>query len=143
MLIGQYTHNFDDKKRVSLPAKFRKEIGKNVVVSRGLDGCLWLFTVKGWQEIAGKISGMGFSEDKRKFNQFLLAGATEVEVDSNGRILIPEYLRDFAQVNDKVIFAGVYNRIEIWNETAWQKKQKEILEEANGLAEKLSEMGAL
>ncbi len=143
MLIGQYTHNFDDKKRVSLPAKFRKEVGKQVVVSRGLDGCLWLYTVKGWQEIASKISGMGFSEDKRKFNQFLLAGANEIEVDGNGRILIPEYLRDFAGISDKVLFAGVYNHIEIWNESKWNKKQEEILVEANNLAEKLSDIGAL
>src|SRR5262245_5893370 len=97
MLIGEYTHTVDDKKRISLPMRFRKEIGRRVVVTHGLDNCLFLYPLKEWQKISEKLGSLGMGQaDTRGFNRFMLAGAVEIEVDSIGRILIPEFLREFA-----------------------------------------------
>ncbi len=144
MLIGEYTHSIDDKNRISLPVKFRKEVGKKLVATHGLDNCLFLYPVKEWQKIAEKLGGLGFGQaDTRSFNRFLLAGAVEIDVDTIGRILIPDFLRDFAGLKGKVVFAGVHNRIEIWNEKKWTDYKKKIEMEADKLAEKLGEIGAV
>lgn len=144
MLIGEYTHNFDDKNRVSVPSKFRKEIGKKIVVTHGLDNCLFLYPVKEWQKISSKLGEMNMlSADTRSFNRFMLAGASEIDVDANGRVLIPEHLRTFAQIKEKVVFAGVHNRVELWNEGAWNEYKDKVVKQADALAEKLSGIGAL
>lgn len=144
MLIGEYTHNFDDKNRVSVPSKFRKEIGKKIVVTRGLDNCLFLYPVKEWQKISSKIGEMNMlAADSRSFNRFMLAGASEIDVDANGRVLIPEHLRNFAEIKEKVVFAGVHNRVELWNEGAWNEYKDKVVKQADALAEKLSGIGAL
>lgn len=144
MLIGEYTHTIDDKKRISLPIKFRKELGKKIVVTHGLDNCLFVYTLKEWQKISEKISELGMGQaDKRGFNRFMLAGATLVDVDSIGRILIPEYLRDFAEVKEKVVFTGVYSRVEIWNEKRWIEYKQKVIKNADMMAEKLGDIGAI
>jgi len=144
MLIGEYKHTLDDKKRISLPSKFRKELGKKVVVTHGLDGCLFIYSLKEWQAISERLGGLGMGQaDTRGFNRFMLAGAAEVNVDSVGRILIPEHLRDFASVKTKVVFAGVYNRIEVWNEKAWESYKQQVVKNADKMAEKLGDIGAL
>ena len=143
MLIGEYTHNFDDKNRVSVPSKFRKEIGKKIVVTRGLDNCLFMYTLAEWKKIAGKMGEMSMlGADMRGFNRFMLAGASEIDVDAIGRVLIPEYLRDFAKIKEKVVFAGVHNRVELWNENAWKEYKVKVVKEADALAEKLGQAGA-
>jgi MraZ protein len=142
MLIGEYTHTLDSKKRTSLPSKFRKEIGRKVVITPGLDGCLFMYPASNWQKIAEKLAGLGTAQaDRRSFNRFMLAGAVEVEVDSVGRVLIPDHLRDFAHLEDKIIFTGVYNRVEIWNSSEWSKYKKKVESQADDLAEKLGEVG--
>src|ERR1035437_5451755 len=120
MLIGEYTHTIDDKNRISLPAKFRTEMGKKIVVTPGLDQCLWVFTHKEWQKIEEKLnqSSLGQS-DNRGFNRFMFSSAVEAEVDSIGRILIPDFLRDRANLKNKVVVIGVSSRVEIWNEKTW------------------------
>ncbi len=144
MLIGEFKHTLDDKKRISLPSKFRKEVGRKVVVTRGLDGCLFMYPIKEWQEISKKIGELGMGQaDRRGFNRFMLAGASEIDVDSVGRILIPEHLRQFAKVTSKVIFAGVYNRIEVWNEESWESYKEKVVKGADDMAEKLGDVGAL
>ena len=144
MLIGEYTHTQDEKKRISLPIKFRKEMGKSVVITQGLDSCLFIYSAKEWQKISEKLGSLSFGQaGSRGLNRFMLAGASEVEVDSIGRILIPEYLRDFAKLSGKVVFAGIYNRVEVWNEASWNDYKKAIRTEANDLAEKLGEIGAI
>lgn len=141
MLIGEYTHTLDEKKRISLPSKFRKEIGNKVVITNGLDNCLFIYPMKEWEKIFQKFGELGIGQaDTRGFNRFMLAGAVEVEVDSNGRILIPDFLKDFAEIKSKVVFTGVYNRIEVWNEKTWNDYKKRIQKQADGLAEKLGEM---
>jgi len=144
MLIGEYTHTLDSKKRVSLPSKFRQQMGRKVVITHGLDNCLFLYTQKEWKEISTKISQLGLAQsDSRGFNRFILAGAVEIEVDSAGRILIPDFLCVFGQLEDKVVFAGVYSRVEIWNEKRWQAYKKQIEKQADSMAEKLGEAGML
>ncbi len=141
MLIGEYRHTVDDKKRISLPAKFRKELGKKVVVTRGLDNCLFLFPHKAWVENAKEMAKLGWRADARGFTRFMFSGASEIEVDSIGRILIPEYLKGFAGLKNTVIFAGVHDRIEIWEEKRWDTYKEKIESQADMMAEKLGTMG--
>lgn len=144
MLIGEYIHSVDDKNRVSLPSKFRKEIGKKVVITRGLDNCLFLYPLNQWEKISGKLAELGMAQaDKRGLNRFLLAGASEVDVDSNGRILVPDYLKQFANLSTKVVFAGVYDRVELWNDTRWETYKKTIEKQADMFAEKLGDVNSL
>lgn len=141
MIIGEYTHSLDEKKRISLPAKFRKEIGKKVVITRGLDSCLYLYPVKQWQRIVGEVEELGIGgRDKRKLNRYFIGGAQEIDVDSIGRILIPEHLRKFADLKGKVVFLGLTNRVEVWSEKRWETEQQHIEKDADQTAEKLSEL---
>jgi MraZ protein len=144
MLIGEYKHTLDDKKRISLPIKFRKQIGKKIVVTHGLDQCLFAYSMEEWKKISKKIGELGMGQaDSRGFNRFMLAGASEVSVDSVGRILIPEHLREFAKVKSKVVFTGVYNRIEIWDDKSWTEYKAKVVKGADTMAEKLGDVGAL
>lgn len=144
MLIGEFRHTLDDKKRISLPAKFRKEIGKTLVVTRGLDGCLFIYSHKEWKTISGQLGSLGMGQAAmRGLNRHMLAGAAEVQVDAVGRMLIPEHLRQFAGITSKVVFAGLYNRIEVWDETTWERYTTAIEKQADQLAERLGEIGAL
>lgn len=144
MLIGEYTHTQDEKKRLSLPSKFRKEIGKTVVITHGLDNCLFLFSMKEWNKIATKLASLSMGQsDSRGFNRIMLAGAVEVDVDSIGRILIPEFLRAHANLSQRVVFAGVHSRVEVWNEDLWKEYKTKVLSKADQLAEKLGEIGVI
>lgn len=144
MLIGEYKHTLDEKKRISIPSKFRTELGKRIVITKGLDNCLSLYSIKDWNKIAAQVGGLGFTQaDARNLNRFLLASAHEVSIDSVGRILIPENLCSFANIKTKVVFAGIYNRVEIWDESAWEEFNAKISKSADQIAEKLGEIGAI
>ena len=144
MLIGEYTHSLDPKKRLSLPVKFRKVIGKKVVMTKGLENCLFVYSESEWKKISQKLSELPFGQaDSRGFGRFMFSGAIEVEVDSAGRILIPDFLRTFARLTNKVVVAGVHSRIEIWNERSWNEYKSRIEKQADSLAEKLGEIGML
>ena len=144
MLLGEYTHILDDKSRLSLPVKFRKELGKRVVVTHGLDHCLFVYPQKAWEAVAKKLSGLSIGQaDSRGFNRFLLAGAVEAEFDQAGRILLPEYLRVFANIKNRAAVIGVGDRLEIWNEKAWADYKASVEGAADRMAEKLAELGAL
>lgn len=142
MFIGEYTHTVDEKKRISLPGRFKKDLGKKVVVTRGLDSCLLLYPLKSWESIASKLGSLPMGQkDKRDIGRFMLSGAQEVEVDSIGRILVPEFLRNYAGLKGKVIFAGIFDRIEIWNDKKWAEYSARIEKQADTVAEKLGDMG--
>jgi MraZ protein len=144
MLIGQYTHSIDNKKRLSLPVKFRKILSDKVIMTRGLDSCVFLYTLGEWEKIAEKMASSSVgSRESRDMNRFFLSGAVEVDVDSSGRVLVPDYLKEFAKLDSKVVLAGLYSRIEIWDETQWEKKQKEVSKNADDLAAKLQEIGMI
>src|SRR3954468_9790999 len=141
MLIGEYRHTIDDKKRLSLPAKFRRETGKKVIITSGLDSCLFIFTVKSWEEITKRLSSSDssmLSADVRSFNRYLLGGAVEIDVDSLGRMLIPEFLVNRAKLGKNVVIVGVRERAEIWDEVRWDAYRAEIEGKANDLSEKLA-----
>ncbi len=144
MLIGQYIHQLDPKKRLSLPARWRSEIGDKLVITSGLDKSLYIYTMGEWSEIADKLFDMGFAtEEARSFTRFMLANAYEVELDSAGRILIPESLKKFASLNASVVLLGMHRRIELWSEEVWEVYSQKAEVEAETVANKLGELGIL
>jgi len=144
MLIGEYIHALDDKRRVSLPAKFRKEVGKKIVITHGLDNCLFVYPMKQWEKISEKLGELSVGQaDTRGFNRFMLAGAVDTDVDSMGRVLIPDFLKEFANLKGKVALLGVHDRIEIWNDKSWNEYKGRIEKQADALAEKLGEIGVI
>ena len=142
MFIGEYNHNLDNKGRIAVPVKFRDDLKKGAVVTKGLDGCLFLYTMSEWKILAEKLSKLPISQSNtRAFARLMLAGAMDVQVDKQGRIILPDYLRKYATLKKKVIINGLYNRLEIWDENNWEK-YKEITEKESGdIAEKLGELG--
>ena len=144
MFIGEYTHTTDDKNRVTLPSRFKKELGGKVVLTRGLDNCLFLFPYKVWEAISKNTAELGMMQaDTRGFTRFLFSGASEINLDSAGRILIPDFLKEFADLKGSVVFAGVHDRIEIWNEKRWSAYKKKIESEVDMMAEKLGSVGMI
>ncbi len=144
MLIGEYLHTLDPKKRLSLPSKFREKLGKKIVVTRGLDRCLFIYPLKEWQKISEKLGELSIGQaESRGFNRFMLSGAIETEVDSLGRILIPDFLKDFAGLKSKVVLTGVQNRVEAWDEKSWEEYKSRVEKEADVVAQKLGEIGAI
>jgi MraZ protein len=144
MFIGEYRHTLDAKNRISLPAKFRKELGVSVIITRGLDRCLYVYTKASWKKEAERISAYSSGNAAgRGLARLQLAGASEAEVDSAGRILIPDYLKTFAGLSVKSVIAGVSNRVEIWDEQAWETYTKNIERDADQFAEKLGDAAKL
>ncbi len=144
MLIGEYQHTLDPKKRLSLPAKFRSEVGPKVVVTRGLDQCLFLFSQSSWAQIAAKLESLPMGQtDTRGIARFILAGAVEIEVDSAGRILIPDFLKEFAGLGVEVVLTGVADRVEIWNKKTWSTYKARIEKGAEAMAQTLGDVGIL
>jgi MraZ protein len=138
MFLGEYLHTFDTKNRVSLPAKFRKGLGRAVIITRGLDRCIYVYSRKEWEKearrYAAQTSGNAAS---RGLARLFLAGSFEAEVDGAGRILVPENLKSFAGIAVKAVIAGVADRVEIWEEDAWKKYTASIERDADQFAERL------
>ncbi|KKQ40279.1 MAG: Protein MraZ [Candidatus Magasanikbacteria bacterium GW2011_GWA2_37_8] len=142
MFIGEYQHNLDDKGRLAIPAKFRFELKKGAVVTRGLDNCLFLYTKKEWEKLAEKLAALPISQaNSRAFARLMLAGAMDVEIDKQGRAILPEYLRIFAGLKKNVVVAGLYSRIEIWDTDKWQSYKTQTETNSNEIAEKMAELG--
>ena len=141
MLIGEYIHTIDAKNRVSLPAKFRKEMGQKIIITAGLDSCLFIFTTKEWEKVSNRLSSSAadlsfLSADQRTFNRNMFGQASDV--DNIGRILIPDYLKEKIKIAGKVALIGVQDRVEVWNDKVWLGFKKTMEKQAEGLAEKLS-----
>jgi MraZ protein len=120
------------------------QLGKKMVMTRGLDNCLFVYPRGSWEKVAAKLQELSFAQaDTRGFNRFILSGAAEVEVDSAGRILIPDHQKEFAGLDREVVFAGVSDRVEIWNAAKWNEYKARIEKQADAMAEKLGEIGAL
>lgn len=140
MFIGEYLHTLDPKNRVSLPAKFRKDLGRAVVMTRGLDKCLFVYPKKAWaKEAESRAVHAGGTAAARGLARLFLAGAMEAEIDSAGRVLIPDYLKTFAGISGKAVVVGVAGRVEIWDESAWKKYTESIERDADAFAEKLGD----
>lgn len=142
MFIGEYNHSVDAKNRLALPSKFRKDLGKTVVVTRGLDKCLFVYPMKAWKELAQKLGTMPIGEaDTRSFVRLMLAGATDVSSDAQGRVLIPDYLKDYANIKKDVVVAGLFNRLEIWDEKKWNTYKTAAEKNTDEIAENLGKLG--
>lgn len=142
MFIGEYSHSVDEKKRLAVPSRFRAELKNKAVVTRGLDKCLFVYTMKAWEELAGKLGTLPVGEaDTRSFTRLMLAGAVDVDVDKQGRILIPDYLKEYAGLAKNVVIAGLYNRLEIWDEKKWNEYKKKAEKNSDEIAEQLGKLG--
>jgi MraZ protein len=142
MFIGQYNHSIDEKGRMNMPVKFRREVSEGVVVTRGLDHCLFVYPKSEWQHMAEKLAKLPITQkSSRAFARLMLAGAFDAELDSQGRIMIPEHLREYAGVKKHVIVAGLYNRVEIWDEDAWKGYQAKTEQASDEIAEGMGELG--
>ena len=143
MLIGEYRHTIDAKKRIAIPVKFRKELGARAVLTRGLDACLFLYPLSVWETIAAKLGELPMGQaGTRGFVRLLLSGAHEVDLDKLGRILVPEHLRTAAGLEKQVVLTGVFNRVEIWDAKAWDAYRAKSEANAAENAERLGEIGA-
>ena len=141
MLIGQYQHTIDSKKRLALPVKFRGELGSNVIVTKGVENCLVIYTEKEWEVMSVKLANLPVSQQEaRSFTRHLLASATEVALDKLGRVLSPDYLKNYADLKKNVIICGLSNRLEIWDEAKWQQYSRDA---EKGVEEIVSKLGPL
>ncbi|MDI3310601.1 MAG: division/cell wall cluster transcriptional repressor MraZ [Thermoanaerobacterium sp.] len=141
MLMGQYEHTIDQKGRVFIPAKFRDELGYKFVLTRGLDNCLFAYSLSEWSNIEAKLKTLPLNrKDARAFTRFFLAGATECEIDKQGRVLIPNILREHAKIEKEVIIIGVSSRVEIWSKEAWTEYSNNIDVSFEDVAEHLDDL---
>jgi len=137
MFIGEYIHTFDSKNRISLPSKFRKDLGRAVVVARGLDHCLYVYSRKAWEKEAREYAAAANgSAARRGLARLFLAGSFEAEVDRSGRVLVPDHLKLYASLSDRAVIAGIADRVEIWEEGAWKTYTEGIEHDAEAFAEK-------
>lgn len=142
MFIGEYKYTIDEKKRLAIPPKMRKVLGKKAIITKGLDQCLFMYPSKEWAIQAKKISQLPLTQaDARGYSRNILAGAMEVDIDNLGRILLPDYLKSYAFLKKKIVIAGVYNRIEIWDEDKWNEYAQKTEKEVENIAERLKELG--
>lgn len=142
MFIGEYSHTIDEKSRLAIPIKFRGDLLKGAVVTKGLDNCLFLFTKVEWQKLAEKLANLPLSQSNtRAFARLMLAGAMDAGLDKQGRIILPEYLKKFAGLKKQVIVAGLYNRLEIWDESTWTKYKQSTEKNSEEIAERMGELG--
>jgi MraZ protein len=142
MFIGEYSHTIDNKGRMAIPSKMRKDIGSGAVITRGIDNCLWLFPKKEWQELAEKLASLPMTDtNSRAFSRLMLAGAMEVEFDGQGRALIPSYLRGYAGISKNTIIAGLFNRLEIWDADKWNEYKTKIEKSTDTIAKHMADLG--
>ena len=140
MLIGEYEHTIDTKGRLSMPSKLRRDMGEAFIVTKGLDGCLFAFSQEEWKNFETKLKALPLSDrNARNFVRFFLAGATECEIDKQGRFLIPSNLREAGKLEKEAVIIGVGTRLEIWNREIWQSKDEEI--SADEIAENMTMLG--
>lgn len=141
MFIGEYQHNLDEKGRLAIPTKFRASL-KKAVVTKGIDNCLFVFTMDEWLKLAEKLSLLPLSQSNtRAFSRLMLAGAMDLELDQQGRAVLPEYLRKYAGLSKEVVVAGLYNRLEVWDKAEWGKYKQRSEKNSERIAEQLGSLG--
>lgn len=142
MFIGEYQHTIDEKGRMAVPSKMRRDLGSGAVVTRGIDNCLWLFPKKEWTLLAEKLASLPLTDtNSRAFSRLMLAGAMEVEFDSQGRALLPAYLRIFAGLKKNAVVAGLFNRLEIWDAATWDTYKKKLEKSTDQVAKHMADLG--
>lgn len=142
MFYGEYQHTVDPKGRVIIPSKFRDELGDKFIITKGLDNCLFAYSSQEWDAVVAKLRTLPLTDkDARAFVRFISAGATECEVDKQGRILIPQHLREYAGLDKEVYITGAITRVEIWDKETWKKHSSDYNESADKIAEKMALLG--
>ena len=142
MFMGEYNHTIDAKGRMIVPSKFREQLGNEFVVTKGLDGCLFVYPNEEWHNIEEKFRNVPLTtKDARKFSRFFFAGAATCELDKQGRILVPGNLRDFAGLEKDVVLVGVASRIEIWSKAKWDGITEDEDEAMEDIAERMADLG--
>lgn len=142
MFIGEYNHSVDSKGRVSIPAKFREDLGERFILTKGLDNCLFIYSVDEWTILENKLKQLPLTnKDARAFVRFFFSGASECELDSQGRIRIPTNLRDHATLDKDAVIIGVGTRIEIWSNNAWEEYNNDDNLSYDEIASKMAELG--
>ncbi len=142
MFIGEYNYSMDEKRRLAVPAKFRKKLGNSAVITQSVvDFCLVLHPIKEWEKKSEKLQNMPEASGARGIVRLVLSGASDVSFDKLGRILIPEYLKKYAKLKKNITVIGIGNRIEIWSEDNWQEYKEKTAKEIGNIAEKLEELG--
>ena len=140
MLLGEFEHTIDDKNRLTLPAKFRGAFGDGIVVTRGMDGCLYAYTREAWSDVVeARLSTLDpLSKEGRRMQRFFYSGAAEAELDKQGRVMIPPALIEHAKLGREVVVAGVHDHLEIWDRAAWRQELAEVEGSAEHVAERLA-----
>lgn len=139
MFIGTYEHSIDDKGRLAIPARFRSELSEGLFLTRGIDRCLIILTPESWQKLADRIAALPmFQNDARQLQRHFFSGATSLQPDRLGRVLIPQFLRDYAGLSGEVVVAGILSRVEIWDRGVWESERTEAEEHSQELAEHLA-----
>ena len=142
MLLGEYRHNVDVKGRVSVPSKFRGDLGQSFIVTKGLDNCLFMYSKSEWETFENKLKALPLTNnDAKSFMRFFFAGATECEVDKQGRINIPQLLREYAGIKKDVVIVGVSTRAEIWDSSKWEEYTSSDSLNGNKIASQMSNLG--
>ncbi|KKR48682.1 MAG: Protein MraZ [Candidatus Magasanikbacteria bacterium GW2011_GWC2_40_17] len=142
MFIGEFHHAVDDKSRLAIPVKFRLELKDGAVITRGLDSCLFVFSKKEWKNLAEKITALPLSQaNSRAFARLMLSGAMDVKMDKQGRVIVPDYLNKYAGLKKQVVVTGLYSRLEVWDEEAWEKYKQNTEKQSEEIAERMGELG--
>ncbi len=142
MLLGEYNHNLDTKGRVSVPSKFREDLGESFIVTKGLDNCLFAYSKKEWETFEAKLKSLPMTNtNARNFIRFFFSGATECEIDKLGRINIPSVLREYAGLKKDITIIGVSTRIEIWDKEKWNNYTSPENMDVDEIASQMSELG--
>jgi len=142
MFLGQYEHTVDEKGRLIVPARYRESLGNNFIITFGLDICLFVYPLEEWKNLSEKLKLLPLGQrDARAFKRILFSRATTCSLDSQGRVVIMKYLRDYAQIKREVMVIGVLDRLEIWSKDIWQGYFKEIEDSYEDIAERLYEQG--
>ena len=141
MFIGEYNHSVDAKNRISIPSKFREELDGKFIMTKGLDGCLYIYTMNECKKLEQKLSSLPLTnKDARAFVRFFFSGASEIEIDKQGRALIPQNLKDYADVKKEIVSIGVSSRIEIWSKEKWNEYNESNID-YDSIAEEMSNLG--
>ena len=139
MLLGEHEHSLDDKNRLTLPARLREQLGDRVVVTRGLDGCLYVYAARPWAQLAARVGTLDpLSREARTMQRYFFASGSEAELDKQGRIVIPANLLESAGIGREVTVAGVYDHLEIWDRAAWREQRQTVEGSAEDVAERLA-----
>ena len=142
MFIGEFQHNLDQKGRLAIPAKFRKDFEDGLIITRGIDKCLFIFSKSEWNKLAEKLSQLPLAQaNSRAFARLMFSGAVDEDLDNQGRILIPDYLRNYASLKKQLVINGLFNRLEIWDKNIWQDYKNKTENSSEEIAERLSQLG--